>query len=125
MAGEKNDPETDSKLNAAQDQLDPVFVHSWRETVAILILFSIFLIWSVGVSFWMGWESRYVPVDGSPISTTLGMPSWVFYGVMLPWAVVNLVAIWFCFAFIEDDDLEVGSAVSSEIPQPTEEGAAT
>ena len=34
------------------------------------------------------------------------MPSWVFWGVLLPWFVADLFALWFCFFFMADDPLQ-------------------
>ena len=84
---------------------DPVFVNSWRETVVIISLFLFFMFWTVCVSFFLGLEKNYLPEDGSPIQLILGMPNWVFWGVFIPWMVVNLIGVWFCFGFMKDDDL--------------------
>ena len=88
---------------------DPVFVNSLRESFVIIILFLFFMLWSVGLSFYLGHESRYVPTNPENLSLVWGMPSWVFYGVFLPWMIVNLIAIWFCFGFMKTDDLDTGS----------------
>ncbi len=33
------------------------------------------------------------------------MPSWVFYGIFLPWMLVNFLGIWFCFGYMKNDEL--------------------
>ena len=85
---------------------DPVFVHSWYEALVIVSLFTFFMFWTVGVSFVTGLEQNYLPANGKPLELVWGMPSWVFYGIFLPWMVVNLIGIWFCFFFMKDDDLD-------------------
>lgn len=97
---------------------DPVFVNSLRETVVIILLFLVFMFWTVCVSFWMGHESTYLTADAKDLSLVWGMPSWVFYGVMLPWLVVNLIGIWFCFVFMKNDDLEADDSLHQK-QQPT------
>ena len=42
------------------------------------------------------------PPDVQPI---LGMPSWVFWGIIAPWAVCALFTFWFAGFFMADDDL--------------------
>ena len=93
---------------------DPVFVHSLRETVVIISLFLFFLFWTVCVSFYLGHESTYVQANVEELALVWGMPSWVFYGVFLPWLVVNLVSVWFCFGFMKDDELEDPDPPSDE-----------
>lgn len=84
---------------------DPVFVNSLRETVVIISLFLLFLLWTVAVSFYLGAEQTFLSQDGKPLSLVWGMPNWVFYGIFLPWMIVNLIGIWFCFGFMKNDDL--------------------
>ena len=85
---------------------DPVFVNSLRETIVIISLFLFFMFWSVCVSFNMGLDSTYLKSNVDEMSLVWGMPSWVFYGVFLPWMIVNIVGVWFCFGFMKDDDLD-------------------
>lgn len=34
------------------------------------------------------------------LSMVLGLPAWVFWGIVLPWLVVDVVAVWFCFVWM-------------------------
>lgn len=104
-------------IAGADYEPDPVLVHSWREAVVIVSLFMIFLVWTVGVSFALGREESYLPDGAESPAMVWGMPSWVFYGVFLPWMMVNLVGVWFCFFFMQDDDLE---AVDRDLPRDHE-----
>jgi hypothetical protein len=38
----------------------------------------------------------------------LGIPDWVFYGIVLPWVACIALTLWFCFRYFSEDDL--GSA---------------
>ena len=82
---------------------DPVYLHARRELVVILLLFGLFCIWSVGVSYSSGYVAA--GAEAGEISLTLGMPSWAFWGLLVPWICVDVVAVWFCFFFMKDDDL--------------------
>lgn len=102
-------------LGAEQYELDPIYLHSRREAVAIFLLWFVCLLWAVPVSYSMGFNQDVVPGE---VSTTLGMPSWVFWGLLLPWLVADAVTIYLCFGFIKNDDLgespeEAAEAASS------------
>ncbi len=88
---------------ATDDQYDPVFLHARREALFILGLFAACVTWSIFVCYNYGYldpgEERAV------IRTILGMPSWVFWGIAVPWVVVDIATVWFCFFFMVDDDL--------------------
>ena len=58
------------------------------------------LVWSTLVCFFWGYHR---PVED--IGLILGMPDWVFWGVVFPWAVCLVFSWWFCFVYMADDDL--------------------
>jgi len=35
----------------------------------------------------------------------LGIPDWVFYGLIVPWLVCIAITFWFCLFYFADDDL--------------------
>jgi hypothetical protein len=39
------------------------------------------------------------------VQLLLGMPTWVFWSVVLPWAICLGFSVWFCFGYMADDDL--------------------
>ena len=43
--------------------------------------------------------------DPSSVKTYAGVPGWVLFGIFLPWGLANVVAWWFSFRFMTDDDL--------------------
>jgi hypothetical protein len=83
---------------------DPVLLHARRESISILLVFCLCLVWAIGWYLAAG----YWP-DGAaarePVATTLGVPNWVFWGVFAPWGAVNLFTVWFCFCYMADDAL--------------------
>lgn len=84
-----------------RDQLDPVVVHSRREAIVILAAFAVCLVWSVGSCYLMGYHGP----SGAELHMVLGMPSWVFWGVLIPWLGADVFGLWFCFVFMADDPL--------------------
>ncbi len=94
-------PDITSPLSDKPD--DPVFLHSRREALVILGLWAGAMLWVVPYCYFFG----YHPVsDPDQLKTILGIPDWVFWGVLVPWVVCCLVTIYLCFWFIADDDLE-------------------
>ena len=63
---------------------------------------------------WLGfcvWVIAYCAVNGyhlnpEEVSTVFGFPSWVFWGVALPWMFANVVTFWFCLRFLKNEDDE-------------------
>ena len=90
-----------SPSSTARDRLDPLVLHARRETLVILAAFVVCMVWSIGCCYSLG----YLAPDGGPVAKVLGMPSWVFWGVAVPWAAADLFAVWFCFFFMVDDPL--------------------
>lgn len=58
-------------------------------------------VWTVGYCWRYGYHT-----EGSPLATVLGMPSWVFWGVFVPWMFASVVSVWFAMTQMEDHPLE-------------------
>jgi hypothetical protein len=86
-----------------------------RETVMVLIVWALALLWTVGVSYLLGYQhgsDSWIVQAGLASNRTpnnfhqiLGLPDWIFAGVLLPWLVSSLVTVVFCLYGIADDDL--------------------
>ena len=74
--------------------------HARREGLLIMAVWAAALAWSVGSGYLLGYHR-----PAAEIRLILGMPAWVFYSVVLPWGLCFLFTIWFCFAYMADDDL--------------------
>ena len=81
--------------------LDPVVVHSRREAFWILGTWVVFMIWTVGYSALFGYD-----ISPEELNLILGIPSWAFWGVVLPWIGATLFSIYFSVKIMVDDDLE-------------------
>jgi len=93
-----------------RDRLDPVVLDTRREALLILGAFAVCLVWSVSWCYVAGYRE---PGAGPP-STVLGMPSWVFWGVLVPWLAADAFSVWFCFFGMADDPL--GEAEDEAVP---------
>ena len=99
MAASGNDP-------AATPRFTRVFLNSRREAIVIFGSWFVALCWSVPYCYFNGYGHT---VDAETFSTTLGMPSWLFTGILLPWIAADLFTTWVCFFFMQDDELSRAS----------------
>lgn len=81
---------------------DPVFLHSRREAVVILLVWVACFAWVVPYSYLQGYTA---PASPEHLDLVLGVPAWVFWGVVGPWIVAGAVSIGLCLWFIQDDEL--------------------
>jgi hypothetical protein len=91
-----------SENDGKKIQYDPVLLHARRELFVILGCFSVFLVWTVCWCYVKGYNQP----AGSEISKVLGMPSWVFWGVLVPWVSADIFIMWYTFFFMADDPLD-------------------
>ena len=94
-----SDPKPDKPID-----YDPVFLNARREAIVIFFVWLACLLWSVPFCYAYGYPEQF---EASEFSTLLGVPTWLFWGIAAPWLLANVATIWFCFAFMKDDDLGV------------------
>ena len=87
----------------------PSFVNARREAWLILSAWAVCLLWTVGYSALAGYD-----VPPEQISFILGMPDWIFWGVLMPWIAATLFSVWFGLVYMTEDDL--GPAEDDEEP---------
>jgi fatty acid desaturase len=105
---------SDTPDAADQYEFDPVFLNSRREAWAIFMTWFVVMIWAVPVCYLMGYEPD---IDSSNVSMIMGIPTWVFWGIVLPWLVADVVTGWFCFKFMKNDDLGTADDEHSDAGQ--------
>jgi hypothetical protein len=90
-------------------ELGASFRQSRCETLVILAGWIVLLLWT-GLACGIG--SRLDPEE--PVATLLGMPRWVFLGVILPWLAACGFTFWFALCFMADTDLDPDRERSEE-----------
>ena len=81
-----------------RDQLDPVYRHSLREFWLIMCVWATCLVWTVGYC----WSNGY-DVEADTIRFVLGVPSWAFWGILVPWALATTFSVIYgLFIFVEE-----------------------
>jgi hypothetical protein len=83
---------------------DPIFLNSRREAIVIFTIWLVCLVWAVPYCYYFGYVGSF---DSANFSTFLGIPSWLFWGIALPWLLADIVTTWFCFCYMQDDDVGV------------------
>ena len=86
-------------------QYQRIFLNSRREAIVIFCLWAVCLVWAVPYCYLNGFPKEF---DPDSFSTFLGVPAWLFGGIVLPWLLADVFTTWFCFFFMKDDDLEEG-----------------
>ena len=90
------------ETESSRVEYDPVFLHSRREAVLIFGLWVVALLWSVPYCYFNGYPDTFEP---DRFQTLWGIPSWLFWGILIPWLVADVFTIWFCFWYMKEDDL--------------------
>jgi hypothetical protein len=69
------------------------------------------LVWAAATAYcciycyFFGYIRPDRPLGVEDIHPILGIPSWIFWGVLAPWAVCALISFWFAIFSMADDDL--------------------
>jgi len=106
------------------DEFDPVFLHSRREAILIFCLWLAALAWAVPFCYLNGYPDEF---NAETFSTIWGIPTWVFWGIAVPWLVADVITTWFCFVYMKDDDLGVareGADIAEEVAEMHADDAA-
>ena len=94
------DSTTRTGPNAAVSNGDPLLRSARREATVVFALWLAAIVYTVGYSYTFGYDR---PVES--ISYIYGVPDWVMWGIVLPWGVSTVAAIWFAWFFMTDDPL--------------------
>ncbi|MFQ5730739.1 MAG: DUF997 family protein [Planctomycetaceae bacterium] len=101
-------------------EFDPVYLNARREAIVVFCLWLTALIWAVPFCYLNGYD-----YDPESFSTTWGVPTWLFWGILVPWIVADVFTIWFCFCYMKEDDLgeaHEGADLEEEIVEMHEGG---
>jgi hypothetical protein len=102
------------------NQEDPLLRHSRREAIIIAIVWCAATAYCCAYSYFFGYSSSAHPLGAADLKPVFGVPSWFFWGVLLPWGICGIFTFWFAGFFMADDDL--GSDHASELESDIREG---
>lgn len=86
----------------SREDEDPLLRSSRREMKVVLGFWVVFALWTVLACWWLGYRGSTDPLA---MKLVMGMPSWVFWGIVVPWVVSMGFTIWFALCFMKDHDL--------------------
>lgn len=99
---------------------DPVLKNSRREAIIIGVVWLAATTYCCAYSYWAGYNRPGQALGRGDVHPILGMPSWVFWGFMVPWALCALFTFWFAGFYMSDDDL--GQDHTAELEGDIREG---
>ena len=79
---------------------DPVLVSSRKEALVVLAIWTVACVYTVGYCAAFGWQR-----EPQSLEFVLGVPDWIFWGVLVPWTVCTLLSFWVSNFLIKDQDL--------------------
>jgi hypothetical protein len=79
---------------------DPVLVNSRREAAIVLVIWATACTYTVGYCAAFGYDR-----EPSSLRFVFGIPDWVFWGIVVPWATCSVLSFWVANFVIRDDDL--------------------
>ena len=87
-----------AKLGPAMKRFRPPSSSSYREALIVAV------VWTITCVYTVGYAALFAYRD-SASRVVLGIPSWVVWGVLLPWVVTLFVTLWFAGAGMKDEPL--------------------
>lgn len=99
---------------------DPVLKNSRREAIIIGVVWLAATTYCCTYCYLYGYIRDGRPLGPQDVHPVLGMPSWMFWGVMVPWGICALFTFWFAGFYMTDDDL--GANHTSELESDIREG---
>ena len=91
---------------------DPTFLSARREAIIIFLVWVVCFLWSVPYCYLAGYGA-----PAAPPHMLWGIPSWVVWGIAVPWLVADVFTVWMCVAYMSDDDpLEAVDLAAAEQP---------
>jgi hypothetical protein len=99
---------------------DPVFQHARREGLIIMAVWLASTIICCAVCYVLGYIRLDRPLGPDDVHPIFGIPAWVFWGVLVPWAACAVFTFWFAGWYMADDDL--GTDHAAELESDIREG---
>jgi hypothetical protein len=86
-------------------ETDPVLKNARREAIVIGLAWFVAMTYCCTYCYLYGYIREGQTLGPADVRPILGMPSWVFWGIMVPWVVSALFTFWFAGFVMTDDDL--------------------
>jgi uncharacterized membrane protein len=88
--------------------VDPVLHSAWREALVVFGLWAAAMAWSVGYCALFAYPPKDKLAEAAASLTfTLGFPTWVFWGIVVPWVLCSILSFFISRFVISDADLGI------------------
>ena len=84
---------------------DPVVRNARREAILIGLLWLASTLYCCFYSWAFGYSTPAHPLGKADVRPILGVPSWAFWGYLVPWGICAVITVWFAGFSMTDDDL--------------------
>jgi hypothetical protein len=81
---------------------------SRREALFVVVVWLSACLYTVGYATLFAYRVETTP------TLILGMPAWVFWGIVVPWTVCTVLTCWYALCGMRDEDLGGDSAAAAE-----------
>jgi hypothetical protein len=88
------------------------------EAIVVILIWAAALAYTVTYCWWHGYTTAEPPA-AHEMEFVCGFPSWVFWGIIVPWLVCWVICYWFSYHFMRDDDL--GEEAEPDAPRAESE----
>ncbi|MBL4883649.1 MAG: hypothetical protein JKY95_03805 [Planctomycetaceae bacterium] len=115
-----NQTTSQSELNS-NFEYDPAYLNALKELYVMIGIWGVSLVWTVG---YCGLFAYQAPGSTQAIPVVWGIPTWVIWGIVLPWVTCGLLTAWFAMFYIKQDDADIlAEDFSPETPPTIKQGS--
>ena len=104
------------------DPTDPAVRNARIEAIWIGSAWVLATLYCCFYSWWAGYSTPGRPLGQADVRAIGGVPSWAFWGYLVPWGVVAAFTVWFAGFRMVDDDL--GEDHAADLERGIRDGAA-
>ena len=94
----------------SQSTDDPVLRSARREAIVVFLTWLAAMTYTITYCYLNGYNRK-----AESLKFVLGIPDWVFWGILAPWTVCALFSFYFGATFVRDEDL------GEELPEQEDE----
>jgi hypothetical protein len=103
------------------ESTDPVLKNARREAIWIGLAWLAATVYCCTYSYLFGYNTATRTLGPADVKPVWGIPSWAFWGWIVPWLVCGVFTVWFAGFVMKDDDL--GFDHAAELEADIREGA--
>jgi hypothetical protein len=105
MSNPHQPPSHDPRLRSG---VDPVLRSAWPEALVVFALWGTAMVWSVGYCALFAYPAKEkLAAAARELTFVFGFPSWVFWGIVLPWVLCAAISFYISRFVMTNEDLGI------------------